>query len=403
MYTHACILMCGCASCYGNLELLGIHSHLCCCSWRLLLLLLLLVTADEIGVQIEEPFGILPLEDVCVDIQAEIDAMMERQDIVTDLLVAGGVDCEPRSTCGACGAPVRASSPAATTGGTDAAGSSGSGSGPAGWPGHPRSQNGGGPSGCGAGPVGGTSSGGCNGAAAFDGSMWAADAVGPLVQQEMQLWDQERGSVGDSTGVGTATKASAASAAAAAFVEAGVGVRTVALQSGGATCNPVGLQVDPVGSSGGSGSSIEAPSTSNPLPGGGVAAAATGASRRTGTPAGGTGSGLNGSNSCSSSSSSSSNQRRPGSPQGLVARWMSNTMGSSGSGSLWDPLSSLEDVPGPEYRGMGLWLQMGPSESLEGGRSSAGDSSSNGSSGQSGRLGRYERPPAPTDDHRYPD
>jgi predicted membrane chloride channel (bestrophin family) len=25
--------------------------------------------ADEIGVQIEEPFGILPLEDVCVDIQ----------------------------------------------------------------------------------------------------------------------------------------------------------------------------------------------------------------------------------------------------------------------------------------------------------------------------------------------
>lgn len=39
--------------------------------------------ADEIGVQIEEPFGILPLEDVCIDIQSEIDAMMERQDIVT--------------------------------------------------------------------------------------------------------------------------------------------------------------------------------------------------------------------------------------------------------------------------------------------------------------------------------
>jgi predicted membrane chloride channel (bestrophin family) len=41
----------------------------------LLLLLLLLflclchAAADEIGVQIEEPFGILPLEDVCVDIQ----------------------------------------------------------------------------------------------------------------------------------------------------------------------------------------------------------------------------------------------------------------------------------------------------------------------------------------------
>jgi predicted membrane chloride channel (bestrophin family) len=34
-------------------------------------------------VQIEEPFGILPLEDVCIDIQSEIDAMMERQDIVT--------------------------------------------------------------------------------------------------------------------------------------------------------------------------------------------------------------------------------------------------------------------------------------------------------------------------------
>jgi hypothetical protein len=43
----------------------------------------LVVGTDEIGVQIEEPFGILPLEDVCVDIQAEIDAMMERQDIVT--------------------------------------------------------------------------------------------------------------------------------------------------------------------------------------------------------------------------------------------------------------------------------------------------------------------------------
>eukprot|EP00775_Hariotina_reticulata_P001604 gene1604-1944_t len=43
----------------------------------------LLLGIDEIGVQIEEPFGILPLEDVCVDIQAEIDAMMERQDIVT--------------------------------------------------------------------------------------------------------------------------------------------------------------------------------------------------------------------------------------------------------------------------------------------------------------------------------
>jgi hypothetical protein len=29
------------------------------------------------------PLGILPLEDICLDIQAEIDAMMERQDIVT--------------------------------------------------------------------------------------------------------------------------------------------------------------------------------------------------------------------------------------------------------------------------------------------------------------------------------
>lgn len=45
------------------------------------------VAADEIGVQIEEPFGILPLEDVCIDIQSEIDAMMERQDIVTGVFL----------------------------------------------------------------------------------------------------------------------------------------------------------------------------------------------------------------------------------------------------------------------------------------------------------------------------
>lgn len=73
----------------------------------------LLLGIDEIGVQIEEPFGILPLEDVCIDIQSEIDAMMERQDIVTDLLVAGGVDCEPRSTCGACGRPIPGAPPPA--------------------------------------------------------------------------------------------------------------------------------------------------------------------------------------------------------------------------------------------------------------------------------------------------
>jgi len=49
--------------------------------------------ADEIGVQIEEPFGILPLEDVCIDIQSEIDAMMERQDIVTGRWGEGGGGC----------------------------------------------------------------------------------------------------------------------------------------------------------------------------------------------------------------------------------------------------------------------------------------------------------------------
>ena len=35
-------------------------------------------------------------------------AMMERQDMITDLLVAGGVQCPPRSTCGACGGPLPA-------------------------------------------------------------------------------------------------------------------------------------------------------------------------------------------------------------------------------------------------------------------------------------------------------
>ena len=33
----------------------------------------LLLGIDEIGVQIEEPFGILPLEDVCADTRAEIE------------------------------------------------------------------------------------------------------------------------------------------------------------------------------------------------------------------------------------------------------------------------------------------------------------------------------------------
>jgi hypothetical protein len=60
-------------------------------------------------VQIEEPFGIIPIEDVCADITADVEAMVERQDIVTDLLVAAGVECGPRSAaCGACGAPVAA-------------------------------------------------------------------------------------------------------------------------------------------------------------------------------------------------------------------------------------------------------------------------------------------------------
>lgn len=58
----------------------------------------LLLGIDEIGVQIEEPFGILPLEDMVADIHLEIDAMVDRQDIVTDLLRAGGVDCDPRSS-----------------------------------------------------------------------------------------------------------------------------------------------------------------------------------------------------------------------------------------------------------------------------------------------------------------
>jgi hypothetical protein len=40
-------------------RLLAINSVCCCVA----------LPADEIGVQIEEPFGILPLEDVCVDIQ----------------------------------------------------------------------------------------------------------------------------------------------------------------------------------------------------------------------------------------------------------------------------------------------------------------------------------------------
>ncbi|KAI8475060.1 MAG: Bestrophin, RFP-TM, chloride channel-domain-containing protein [Monoraphidium minutum] len=68
----------------------------------------LLLAVDEIGVQVEEPFSILPLEDILFDVQSETSALLARQDAVTDVLRAGGVDCAPRSlagACHACGAP----------------------------------------------------------------------------------------------------------------------------------------------------------------------------------------------------------------------------------------------------------------------------------------------------------
>lgn len=62
--------------------------------------------------QIEEPFSILPIEDILYEVQSETAALTERQDAVTDILRAGGIMCAPRSTfgaaCGACGTPAGA-------------------------------------------------------------------------------------------------------------------------------------------------------------------------------------------------------------------------------------------------------------------------------------------------------
>lgn len=52
----------------------------------------------QIGVQIEEPFSILPLEDILNDVQCETSALVARQGAVIELLRAGGVDARgPRS------------------------------------------------------------------------------------------------------------------------------------------------------------------------------------------------------------------------------------------------------------------------------------------------------------------
>jgi hypothetical protein len=131
----------------------------------------------------------------------------------------------------------------------------------------------------------------------------------------------------------------------------------------------------------------------------------------------------------SSSSSSSSSRRRPSpspSSQGLVARWVNSTMASSSSGASLDPLSSLEDAPGPDFRGL-FGPGWGPQAAVSEGQqqqsvqqwnmqgrdtSKCSSSSSSGGGGeakrsssrsQSGRLGRYERQPAPKEDQNYPD
>ena len=45
------------------------------------LLSYLLLGIDQIGVQIEEPFGILPLEEICLDIKTEVDATLRKPGI----------------------------------------------------------------------------------------------------------------------------------------------------------------------------------------------------------------------------------------------------------------------------------------------------------------------------------
>ncbi|GBF96253.1 hypothetical protein Rsub_08798 [Raphidocelis subcapitata] len=91
----------------------------------------LLLAVDEIGVQIEEPFSILPLEDILFDIQSETAALGERQGAVAEILRAGGIECTPRTpfddaACAACGALV---SPAGSLDDGDDAGGGGAGAG----------------------------------------------------------------------------------------------------------------------------------------------------------------------------------------------------------------------------------------------------------------------------------
>jgi uncharacterized membrane protein YgcG len=82
----------------------------------------------QIGVQIEEPFSIMPLEDILYDVQSETTALIARQDVVVDLLRANGVECDPRSAaaaaCAVCGEPG-----GAANGGAGSSGGGGSGGG----------------------------------------------------------------------------------------------------------------------------------------------------------------------------------------------------------------------------------------------------------------------------------
>lgn len=56
----------------------------------------------QIGVAIEEPFSILPLEDITSAVQSDTAALLLRQDAVADLLRRGGVECHPRSGGASC-------------------------------------------------------------------------------------------------------------------------------------------------------------------------------------------------------------------------------------------------------------------------------------------------------------
>lgn len=83
----------------------------------------LLAHRPKTKIKIEEPFGILPIEDVLYDVQSEAVALGERQDAVSDLLVANGIACARRASAraGAAGAP-GAAGPGAGAGGAEAGG-----------------------------------------------------------------------------------------------------------------------------------------------------------------------------------------------------------------------------------------------------------------------------------------